>query len=34
MYTAMAWGFFGFTILLVLGLLWLWLLESRGQRHL
>jgi hypothetical protein len=32
MFTALAWGFFGFTILVVLALLWLWLLESQSHR--
>jgi hypothetical protein len=29
MYVMLAYGFVGFTALLVLGLLWLWALESR-----
>jgi hypothetical protein len=33
MYTALAWGFVTFTVVLVLGLLWLWFLESRSHRH-
>jgi hypothetical protein len=28
----MAWGFVAFTGLLVIGLLWLWFLESRSHR--